>query len=416
MPTRLLLILAFLLASDAPATAHGRSVSYSSFEIDAEGADVTLRMALLELSRLGPAGLASQAAADRFAAELVLRVGDEVCVPRRPVARSSDREGFTRFRWRVDCPTGGRRLSIESRVLLGVAPSHLHFSRVRFAGSDGGVRERVLTEASPTFFVRDADDAAAGDSKTTGIAMATDASTQGGSRWSDYLRLGVHHILSGWDHLAFLLGLVLLAERLGSIARLVTGFTLAHSLTLALTVAGLVHPRPAAVEAAIAFSVALVALEKGWQIAGRPIAIPGLIVAALLGLGLTGTIGGGALPFTTVAGLALFTGCYFAALGRRDDDWLRVALTFAFGLVHGFGFAGVLVELELPRDRLVPALVGFNLGVELGQLAVVLAAWPLVVLAARLLGPATRRTVRDLALAGLAGLGVFWLVARSFGA
>ena len=82
--------------------------------------------------------------------------------------------------------------------------------------------------------------------------------------------------------------------------------------------------------------------------------------------------------------------------------------------MHGFGFAGVLTEMELPPDRLVPALVGFNLGVELGQLAVVAAPWPL-------LRPGSRRArgaerlVAEVGSAAICGLGLFWFLTRSFG-
>jgi len=417
----------------AAASAHARSVSYSSWEIDAAGAAVTLRLPLLELSRLGPEALppdllggpksrrhapgaiadAASAAADAFAHALVLVAGEALCPPSLPVERRPDADGWVRYVWRVDCATGSGPLAIRSRVLLDVAPSHLHFARARFAADPGALRERVLTEADPVFTLRAARPPDAGDAP--GAASATSAI---GSDFGDYLALGVRHIASGWDHLAFLFGLILLADRLGSIARLVTGFTLAHSLTLALSVLDLVHPRAAAVEAVIAFSVALVAIEKGWLVAGRPRAIPAVV---LTGLGLLALASapsegaqGGALPLVSVLGLAVFTACYFAAAARAEGDALRIVLTFAFGLVHGFGFAGILVELALPTERLVPALVGFNLGVELGQIAIVLLLWPMLGLAQRAAPPGARRWARDLAIAGLCGLGCFWLVSRAW--
>lgn len=397
------------------AAAHGRSISYSSFEIDEAGANVSLRLPLLELSRLGPDALppgtlgaadarsgwnAPDATADHFARELVLSADRTPCRPALPARRSTDAEGWVRYAWRVECATADRALAIRSRVLLEVAPSHLHFARVRFEAFPGRIRERVLTEAAPEFVVR--------------ASAAEPADDAIGRRFVDYLALGVRHILSGWDHLAFLLGLVLLADRLGAIARLVTGFTLAHSLTLALTVLGLVQPRAAAVEAVIAFSVTLVAIEKGWIVAGRPKYIPLVTLAGLALLALASPVLAPAIPLTSLVGLGLFTACYFALAARTAGDGLRIALTFAFGLVHGFGFAGILARLELPTERLVPALVGFNLGVELGQIAIVLLLWPALALAARLTAPAWQRSVRDLATAGLCGLGCFWLLERAF--
>lgn len=411
-----------LALPSGPAEAHGRSVSYSSWTLDTGGADVSLRLKLLELSRIGPEALppgtvpgASPAgspdlAARAFPTELRLLADDVVCLPDGPARRRPDAEGWVRYTWRVDCPpdasSGPTRLAIRSHLLLSVAPGHMHFARVRDAtdapdapAASAGLREQVLTEASPEFVLHDPD-AAAGDA--------------GGSGLVDYLALGVEHILSGWDHLAFVFGLLLLANRLGEVARLVTGFTLAHSLTLALAVLDVVHPRAAAVEAVIAFSVALVAIEKGWLLAGRPRAIPATVLVALGVLAAAALLGVISLPALTLIGLALFTLCYFALVERRSGDaWLRICLTFAFGLVHGFGFAGILMEMTLPADRLVPALLGFNLGVELGQIGVVLAIWPLLVLGRRFGGSAAAGIASEVAAAGLCGVGLYWFVERA---
>ncbi len=165
-----------------------------------------------------------------------------------------------------------------------------------------------------------------------------------GGAWEQfaaYLRDGVWHIWIGFDHILFLLSLLLPAvglwvarrwqpvERFASafwdVLRIVTSFTVAHSITLSLATLGLVSLPSRAVESAIAASVVLAALNNVWP---------------------------------------LFT-------GRR---WL---MAFVFGLVHGFGFASVLADLGLPQGTLALALVGFNVGVELGQLAIVAVFLPL---------------------------------------
>ena len=120
---------------------------------------------------------------------------------------------------------------------------------------------------------------------------------------------------------------------------------------------------------------------------------------------------------TTLAGLAVFSACHFALLERSEQPVrIRGALAFAFGLVHGFGFAGVLGEMQLPTERLVPALFGFNVGVELGQLAVVALAWPLLRLLERLAGGRWHRWVVDAGSAAICGIGLFWFVTRTFAA
>lgn len=145
------------------------------------------------------------------------------------------------------------------------------------------------------------------------------------SAWSvfgRYLLAGIEHIAIGFDHIAFLLGTIVWGRRLLPLVKVITAFTVAHSITLTAAVLGAVTPNPAWVEAAIAASIVYVAAEN----------------------------------------------FFVRDVGRR---W---PLTFAFGLVHGFGFASVLREYGLPQEALVPALAAFNIGVEVGQLAIVATA------------------------------------------
>jgi hypothetical protein len=147
-----------------------------------------------------------------------------------------------------------------------------------------------------------------------------------------FLLLGIEHILLGWDHGLFLVCLLLLGGGLVYLVKVVTAFTVAHSLTLSLAVLGLVHLPSRPVESLIALSILYVALENFWRRSLR---------------------------------------------GR----WMVV---FFFGLVHGLGFAGVLQGMQIPRPQMALALFGFNLGVEVGQVAIVAAAWLLLALLRRL--------------------------------
>ena len=115
-------------------------------------------------------------------------------------------------------------------------------------------------------------------------------------------------------------------------------------------------------------------------------------------------------------GLALFTFCHFGLLARAERPArLRTAVAFAFGLVHGFGFAGVLAEMELPSNRLVPALFGFNIGVEIGQLSVVALVWPALRLLARVRDTRWLQSIAEIGSAAICGLGLFWFLTRMFG-
>ena len=398
------LIFAALFVS-AGAAAHTRSVSYSSWQLEGRGAEVRARIPLLELSRLAfhpEHDTRSGGPAARYLADtLRLRAGGSVCTPTAPPRRTPGAEGWVHFRWNVACPAAGER-RIESEVLLAVAPSHMHFARV--AAAEGGaetVRERVLTESDPVWRF-----------EAAGAAAAESA----GTSLTGYVALGVEHIATGWDHLAFVLALLLLARRFGEVAGLVTAFTVAHSLTLAAAVLGWAQPRGEAVEALIGYSIALVAAENAWLLGGRGRAVPAVAALGTAALAALAALGVGAVGPGVLAGLALFAGCHFALLDRvAQPARLRAAVAFAFGLVHGFGFAGVLAEMQLPNARLAPALFGFNVGVELGQLAVVSLAWPLLLWIARASPERWQPRVAAFGSAAICGLGLFWFATRTYG-
>jgi hypothetical protein len=386
--------LALLAVVIAPSIvlAHGRSVSYSSWTTTATGAHVELRVAAIDvtLTTLDPFEDGERLAA--YATDHVqARRGDRSCTVAGTPTRTDRHDGWIVLAWDVAC--GAAPTEIRSTLFDDVAPTHLHFARL--AAADGTVAERVLTADAPSWRL------------DTAAAPATTASS-----FADYVALGVEHIRTGFDHLAFVIALLLLAGSLAEVTTIVTAFTVAHSLTLAVAVLGLVRPEPSAVEALIGFSIALVATENAWLLGGRDRATPWLVGGALV---LMALVSAGAVGRATLLGLALFSTCHLGLLARSErPERLRAVIAFGFGLVHGFGFAGVLASLDLPRARLVPALLGFNVGVELGQLAVVTVGW-LVLVALDRASAGARRRVAEVGSAAICGLGLFWFVVRGWG-
>jgi len=381
------------------AHAHTRSTSYSTWEIEGARARVRFDIPQYELTRLpwgivAPPELPPELA--RYLTQALRLEADGVAcgVVDGPRALAAPPEHAV-IEWRVECAKPGP-LALVSEVLREVAPSHLHFAKLRGAR----VVERVLTSGAPRWELP---------------RGAQDEKPAVGSSLGAYLALGIQHIATGADHLVFLLGLLLLAVTAREVITVVTGFTAAHSITLALAALGRVQPEAAAVEALIGLSIALVAAENAWLLGQRPRALPALAVLLLAALAVSAALGAGAIPAATYLGLALFVACYFALLARSERPArLRFAVAFCFGLVHGFGFAGVLAEVALPKGRLLPALLGFNLGVELGQLAIVALFFAATALAARFVRDGARALARDLANAAVCGLGVFWWFSRAF--
>lgn len=389
------------------ASAHARSVSYSSWQLDGDEARVTLRLSLLELTRLRPDPLREPQLDAALAAYLTERLqllaAGRVCQPISAPRTLDADAGKVAFEWRVGCE-GRTPDEIRSRFLLDVAPGHLHFARLR--GHSGTV-ERVLSAGAPSWPL---------DSAASGSRSAA-ADTAVGTSFAAYFGLGVEHIATGYDHLVFLLALLLLASRGSEVVTIVTGFTVAHSITLALAVLGRLRPEADAVEALIGLSIALVATENAWLLSGRNRLVPWLVGSALAAMTALAFAGIGALAPAVPAGLCLFSLCYFAVVRRvAKPVRLRIAIAFVFGLVHGFGFAAVLEEISLAPDRLARALLGFNLGVEAGQLLVVAALWPALRLLARWHGGSPHRLAVEAGTAAVCAAGIYWLAARAYGA
>jgi len=194
------------------------------------------------------------------------------------------------------------------------------------------------------------------------ITAGGGTSEGGWQSFARYIGVGFDHIIpKGLDHILFVLGLFFLSARLGPLLWQVSAFTLAHTVTLALGALGWVNVPAQIVEPLIAASIVYVAVEN--------IVSDGL------------------------------------------SRW-RTALIFGFGLLHGLGFASVLGEFGLPTAQFIPALIGFNIGVELGQLAVIAAAFLLVGLWFRD-EPWYRRFIAIPASLCIAAVGAFWVIERT---
>jgi hydrogenase/urease accessory protein HupE len=181
-----------------------------------------------------------------------------------------------------------------------------------------------------------------------------------------FVQAGIEHIFLGYDHIAFLAAIVLWADHLWPVIKIVTAFTIAHSITLSLAALQVVVIPSAIVEPAIAATIMFVAAEN-----------------------------------------------FFS---RNVDGRWRV--TFVFGLIHGFGFASALQEIGLPANAAVPALAAFNIGVEIGQVVIVALIFPLLLWSDRIGHRAAAREGRRPAVvyfcsAAILSAGLYWLMVRT---
>jgi hypothetical protein len=334
-PPRLVLaVLGMLL----PVGARAHAIRLSTGDVTVEGRTVraVLQFARVELDALRPEDVAATLQVSSDGVPCTLTGSSVAPVQEDGVAISG--------LW--ECPRPPGRLRMALGFLDRIPPGHVHVALLRLPGA---TVQRTARAGAPVLEVEAHPGAWAGAGR--------------------FLRLGAEHIFQGSDHIAFLIGVLLLGGTFRQLLGIVTAFTVAHSLTLALATLGWVVPPPRLIEPLIALSIVAVAVEN--LLALREPLSPARVRASI---------------------------------ARR---W---QLTLGFGLVHGFGFAGALRALELPRSLLGPSLLTFNLGVELGQLVIVALAWPLLRWARGVPGmwPAGTRW----ASVAVAGLGAFWLVQR----
>lgn len=391
---RALLVASAWLACGS-AAAHTRSQSFSSWSVDGTTLSGVFQVdarRVTQLSEEADSGNLERLLAGHLAGTITVMQQGVACPAREPGPLPAAR-GDVRVEVSFRCPRPVDAAPVE--VVMGaffdVSPSHVHYARVARPG--GQAQEVLATVRSHTFRVgaREA-------------APPTD--------FGAFFRLGLEHVLSGVDHLAFLLALALLAGSFGRAFWAATGFTLGHSLTLGLVAVGWLSPSVPAVEALIGFTVAFAAGEAyasrpgqaphaGWVTLGLVAAVP--LVAKILGASF--------LPWAVVGGTAVFAACA-GGLGGEATRRLAPFLAAAFGLAHGAGFAGALLELDIPRERLLTALLGFNLGVEAAQILALLVIAAVTLLTVRVPAGIRARTL-DYVTAGLFALGTYWFVERA---
>ena len=343
-------ILALLVvqSAGAAAVAHPANVAYARVTVEDSAVTIALSLNLFELDLVLSLDRDLDGRVD--AAELEARRGDIMDYLHRTVGVSAAGRALA-----ADVVAFERGRSADGRAVLETTLRFHGGGRVR----DVVLRCEPLTElgADHTTLAR-IDVGGAGREFVFRAGVTFRGAPDLGTTALEFLKLGIVHIFIGYDHIAFLIALLLTGASVAAVVKIVTAFTVAHSITLSLAALDVVTLPPTLVEAGIALSIVYVAAEN---------------------------------LFTT----------------RRAARWI---VSFVFGLVHGFGFASVLTELGLPSSALVTSLVTFNVGVELAQVAIVVATLPLLSTLTRtpLHAPLTRA-----ASALILTLGLVWLYQRT---
>lgn len=335
----------FVLATlTVPASAHERIGTFSHSVVTVTANRVTYYLNLPPaVSSLLRANVGDNIndLADFFRSEIVMSAWDSECPLVRLAQAPPLPSGNRIYELQFQCPADVADLTITTSLFLDLDESHRQFLRLTPPDDPRTVlHEAILSESNKVFHVADV---------KTGGSVSLDRAVA-------FLKLGVEHLLTGYDHILFLLTVIIGLTFIESI-KAVTSFTVAHSLTMALAFLGAISLSPAIVEPLIAVTVIYVAFENVMR----------------------------------------------ANIRRR---WLW---TFCFGLIHGLGFVGALKLITVSRSELVLSLASFNVGIELAQLLIVAIA--LVALRAIRHYPWSARFNRGFS-AGVGLLGIVWLGQR----
>lgn len=350
MATTICRLLLLLLLLPATAIAHPLSVSYSHLELVADGLDAVYRVPMDDMDLLlsldqdldeHVSTTELEYARDTIASFIADR--SDVNINGRLISPElvmisvwQDNEDFPYLEVLVhyDVAAELEQLEVTLRFLTDFYPDH----RTLADFSDGGDKLQFVFQHENSW------------------SWQPDIDT-GWSNIAGFVLFGMEHIFTGYDHILFLLGLLLVGRGLKNLVGIVTAFTVAHSVTLALATLGIVQPVGWVIEAAIALSIVYVGVEN--------------------------------------------------LLVREVRHRWRIA--FAFGLVHGFGFAGLLREMNMDQAGLLVSLLTFNAGVEIGQVLIVAMAWPLL---HSLQGSPYRLRIIQLVSVIIAVFGLIWFVER----
>jgi hypothetical protein len=382
----------------APAQAHTRSETHSAWQINGTTVHLQFTVPDLEAQRITPDG--SMPSVDQLGRYIAAHVGafsgDEACKTTegpRPIAAAA---GYRRYELTFECPDPDN-IKVHSSAWFELVESHTNFAQIQ--DDKGTFVEQLITK----------------DQQTLDVRSSSAASPLQNAGFLDFLQMGIMHIFTGIDHMSFMLGLVLISRRVRDLLFVVTGFTLGHSLTLALAVTGILRPEAQYIDALVALTIAMIGAENIGDSTHRPLAVALGMGGILFAMALAQYLGAPVtLPMLLLIGGGIFAANYLMLTGHlRDAGRVRLVMTLVFGLIHGFGFASNLLEMRLPTGRLAELLIGFNLGVEVGQVTVVMGAILVAYLLVKVRLAVPRPIFTDIAASFLVGEGLYWFLGRS---
>ena len=265
----------------------------------------------------------------------------------------NSQEGSLNLSLNFECPSN-KEIKIINNALFNLVQSHIHIARIY-------IDNNLYTEKALFF-----------NDQSIDLNEERENNSFSNSFYK-FFSLGLDHILSGYDHLLFILGLLLLVTNLKRLLLVITGFTIGHSLTLSLSVINIIQVKSSLVEALIGYTIMFVGLEYLYKENNDHRVSMIFITTLSLLLLIFGNLINPNFPYFLILGILLFSLGYFYLLKNlNSENNLLSIITIIFGLIHGFGFGGFLLGSKISSENIFSGLLGFNLGVEVGQIIFVL--------------------------------------------
>jgi len=382
-----------------PAFAHTRSETHSAWLIKGSTVHLQFTVPDLESKRITPDGdMPSVDELGKYVAEHVGAFsGDQACKMTEGPRAVTAAPGYRRYEFAFECPDA-EDIKVNSSAWFELVASHTDFAQIQT--DEGAFIEQLITKDQQTLEVS---------------ANALNPLQNAG--FLEFMQMGIMHIFTGVDHMSFMLGLVLISRRVRDLLFVVTGFTIGHSLTLGLAVTGILRPEAQYIDALVALTIALIGAENLGDSTHKPLFVALGMGGIMFIMALAQYLGAPVtMPMLLLIGGGLFSANYLMMTGHmRDAARVRLVMTLVFGLIHGFGFASNLLEMKLPSGRLTELLLGFNLGVEVGQVTVVMSAVLVAYLLVKLRLGVPRPILTDVAASFLVGEGLYWFLGRTVG-
>ena len=320
---------------------------------------------------------------------------NEICEIQEPFELSSQKEGFINILMTFNCSSNSN-IKIINNAFFNIIQSHVHIARVY----DG---KEILIEKA--LFFNDQTITISPDQKELEFNFY--------ETFYNFLKSGISHILNGFDHLIFIIGLLILVSSIRNLLIIITGFTIGHSITLSLAVLGIMSPNGILVESIIGFTIMFIGAEYLIKKTKKYFLTNFFLIILIVSLLILNIFTKNSISSILLIGLLFFsTGYFFLHKSINKKNNLLIVITLLFGMIHGLGFGSYLLSTGINSNNIITSLLGFNLGVEIGQIIFVLGALTIIWMLTKLRFNKTIELIKNTAFVFVTTMGFFWFIQR----